>query len=518
MAGLVNGTAYRFRVAAGDADGIGPWSEPTAAVVPVGPPTAAMSLAATPGNGQVRIAWSAPADTGGLPIADYVVESSTDGGAHWKTVADGASAATAATISGLANGTSYAFRIAAVNAAGRGAFTPASPAAIPALPAGLPTALKATRGNGTATLVWKAPSLTGGSPITDYALQSSSDAGRTWKPIERPASPATTATVSGLVNGTPYVFRIAAVNSVGAAPFTAKTLPVVPATTAGVATVPVAARRSGQVTLSWSAPPSTGGLPISDYLVQSSRDGGQTWTPFPHKASAATTATVTGLANGTPYIFRVAAVNGVGVGAFTGSTAAVVPATLAGVPTALKAIRGNSEVQLTWKAPATDGGAPILSYLLQSSSDGGRTWATPNRGASTATSAVITGLVNGTSYVFRVAALTDVGAGPYTAKTAAIIPATFPGVPTELVVARVPGGARLAWIAPLSAGGSALVDYAVDWSSDGGVTWKRFAHRPSTKPTATITGLPNGISLAFRVAAVNAIGAGAPAGVSLAPK
>ena len=306
-------------------------------------------------------------------------------------------------------------------------------------------------------------------------------------------------------------------NSVGPAPFTGKTLPVVPATTAGVATVPVAARRSGQVTLSWSAPPSNGGLPISDYLVQSSRDGGRTWTPFPHKASAATTATVTGLANGTPYIFRVAAVNGVGVGAFTGSTTAVVPATLAGVPTALKAIRGNGEAQLTWKAPATDGGAPILSYFLQLSSDGGRTWAMPNRGASTATSAVITGLVNGTSYVFRVAALTDVGAGPYTAKTAAIIPATFPGVPTEFVVARVPGGARLAWIAPLSAGGSALVDYAVDWSSDGGVTWKRFAHRPSTKPTATITGLPNGISLAFRVAAANAIGTGAPAGVTLEP-
>ena len=232
--------------------------------------------------------------------------------------------------------------------------------------------------------------------------------------------------------------------------------------------------------------------------------------------SAATAATVTGLANGTPYVFRVAAVNGVGVGAFTGSTAAVVPATLAGMPTALKAIRGNSEVQLTWKAPATDGGAPILSYLLQSSSDGGRTWATPIRGASTATAAVITGLVNGSSYVFRVAAVTGVGTGPYTAKTAAVVPATLPGVPTGLVVARVPGGARLTWVAPLAAGGSPLVDYAVDFSSDDGVTWKRFAHKPSTKSTATITGLPNGISLAFRVAAVNAIGTGARAGVTLA--
>ena len=477
---------------------------------------AATSLTATPGSGQVRLAYSTPIDTGGLPISDYVVEVSTDGGAGWRTVADAVSASATTTITGLVNGTPYAFRVAAVNAIGRGPFTPATPAAIPALPAGLPTALRVTRGNGTATLTWKPPTATGGSPIKDYALQLSSDAGRTWAPIDRPASSVTSATVTGLANGTTYVFRVAAVNSVGAASFTAKSLPVVPATTASAAPVPVVVRRSGQVNLSWSAPPSNGGLPITDYVIHSSRDGGRTWKTFPHKASPATTATVTGLANGTAYVFRVAAVNGIGIGAFTGMTDAVVPAALAGTPTAMKATRGNGEVLLAWKAPANAGGVAITNYLLQTSRDGGKTWETVLREPSTATTTTIPALVNGRSYTFRVAAVNDVGTGPFTAKSAAVVPATIPATPTALTVIRVNNRATLSWGAPLSAGGSPIIDYALQWSPDGGATWKRYGHKPSTKTVATITGLPNGISLAFRVAAVNAVGTSQPAEKTIA--
>ena len=516
VTGLVNGSAYRFRVATKDADGTGPWSEPSAPVVPLGLPAAATSLTATPGSGQVRLAYSTPIDTGGLPISDYVVEVSTDGGAGWRTVADAVSASATTTITGLVNGTPYAFRVAAVNAIGRGPFTPATPAAIPALPAGLPTALRVARGNGTATLTWKPPTATGGSPIKDYALQLSSDAGRTWAPIDRPASSATSATVTGLANGTTYVFRVAAVNSVGAASFTAKSLPVVPATTASAAPVPVVVRRSGQVNLSWSAPPSNGGLPITDYVIHSSRDGGRTWKTFPHKASPATTATVTGLANGTAYVFRVAAVNGIGIGAFTGMTDAVVPAALAGTPTAMKATRGNGEVLLAWKAPANVGGVAITNYLLQTSRDGGKTWETVLREPSTATTTTIPALVNGRSYTFRVAAVNDVGTGPFTAKSAVVVPATIPATPTALTVIRANNRATLSWGAPLSAGGSPIIDYALQWSPDGGATWKRYGHKPSTKTVATITGLPNSISLAFRVAAVNAVGTSQPAETTIA--
>jgi len=68
-----------------------------------------------------------------------------------------------------------------------------------------------------------------------------------------------------------------------------------------------------RVTLSWTAPTAATGATLSGYLVQWSADGGGTWTAFNALPLAATTATVTGLSNGTTYRFRVAAVNDSGI-------------------------------------------------------------------------------------------------------------------------------------------------------------------------------------------------------------
>ena len=77
---------------------------------------------------------------------------------------------------------------------------------------------------------------------------------------------------------------------------------------------------NAQVELSWTAP-SPGGSPIVDYVVQYSTDGSN-WTTFPDGTSAATTATVTGLSNGTLYYFRVAAVNDAATGEFSDAVTA----------------------------------------------------------------------------------------------------------------------------------------------------------------------------------------------------
>ena len=68
----------------------------------------------------------------------------------------------------------------------------------------------------------------------------------------------------------------------------------------------------GQVVLSWDAPASDGGAAITDYEYRINRSG--PWIPI---GSTDTTYTVTGLVNGTSYVFEVRAVNAAGRSAST---------------------------------------------------------------------------------------------------------------------------------------------------------------------------------------------------------
>jgi hypothetical protein len=82
---------------------------------------------------------------------------------------------------------------------------------------------------------------------------------------------------------------------------------------------------NAQASLTWSAPTVLSQTPITDYIVQYSSNGGSTWTTFSDGTSTSTSATVTELTNGTAYVFRVAAVNGVGTGAYSSVTSSVTP-------------------------------------------------------------------------------------------------------------------------------------------------------------------------------------------------
>jgi hypothetical protein len=86
---------------------------------------------------------------------------------------------------------------------------------------GPPTALTVDATSGPAELGWVAPASDGGSPITDYLVEYSSDGGTTWTTFPDGTSTATSATVTGLVSGEEYLFRVSAVNTVGTGPATA---------------------------------------------------------------------------------------------------------------------------------------------------------------------------------------------------------------------------------------------------------------------------------------------------------
>jgi len=71
------------------------------------------------------------------------------------------------------------------------------------------------------------------------------------------------------------------------------------------------------VTLTWTAPPSDGGAPITQYVVERWRTSKRAWTAAGHAPADRLELTIDGLVEGQAYWFRVAAENSSGVGKFT---------------------------------------------------------------------------------------------------------------------------------------------------------------------------------------------------------
>jgi titin len=316
---LGNGLTYILRVAAVNGAGPGLFSAPTTQVIPLGTPT---EVGAVPSDRSAWVAWTPPSgNTGG--IVGYRIEFSTNGGGSWSLAANVAGNATSARVTGLTNGVAHVFRVAAVSSQGAGGFSGASSAVIPAAGAVAPTRLSAAVSNGAASLRWTAPRVPRGMRITDYVIQYSSDNGATWQVYQDAVSSATRAVVTGLTNGVAYRFRVAAVTGdiVGAAsamsnaitPFDRNAKAAAPTNLSG------SSLGGGRFSLTWNAVAGNAGGAVTDYVIQyrvnSAR--GSRWVTFKDPVSAATSATLTRLTNRTGYVFRVAAKNLAGIGAYS---------------------------------------------------------------------------------------------------------------------------------------------------------------------------------------------------------
>lgn len=263
---------------------------------------------------------------------------------------------------------------------------------------------------------------------------------------------------------------------------------------------------STNASLSWNAPSSAGDAAISDYSIQYSTDG-TNWKTFAHTASTATSATITGLTNGISYFFRVAGVNAWGTGTYETYATSLVPGSLPGAPTSLTGSYRDGSVALTWNAPSSNGGSPIRDYKIEYSSNSGSTWDIFSRTSSSATSETVTGLTNGTSYIFRVSAINDPGTGTASTSSGTITPKTIPSAPTSLVVTPGNAQASIAFTAGAT-GGSAITDYIIEYSSNSGSSWNTYTHTASTTSPQVVSGLTNYTSYVFRLTAKNIVGNG----------
>src|SRR5690606_7198356 len=194
---------------------------------------------------------------------------------------------------------------------------------------GPPTAVTATAGDGQATISFGPPASDGGSPITHYTVMDNFGDFM----VDGASSPIV---VTGLASGVTYTFTVPASNAIRTAPASTPSNSVTPQATATVPTAPAAVTATAgdaQATVSFAAPASDGGSPITGYTA----------TSFPGGISASGSGSpivVAGLTNGTPYTFTVTATNAIGTGpasAPSNSVTPQAPATVPGPPTAVTA-------------------------------------------------------------------------------------------------------------------------------------------------------------------------------------
>jgi fibronectin type 3 domain-containing protein len=323
---LLSNQAYRFRVSAINNAGTGPVSKIVSGTTLVDLPQAPTNLTASKVTATgASLAWKAPTNTGGARITDYEVETSSDNGANWIKVTKKTSNSTSFALTGLDPVTTYLVRVSAVNVKDKGAAVTASFRTL-ALPPDAPTNLRSTDLTGTtATIAWDAPSSDGGSEITNYRVEVSSNC-KNYTTVARTASTSLAQNVSNLKPGFKYCFRVSAINARGTSPSST----VLERTTVGNApNAPTSLRvtaKATQVTLSWAAATVTEGGPVRDYLVQYSTDEVGPWISVTKPVSTSRSLTIRNLTRSTSYLFRVFAKNDSGESPASANLAVTTPA------------------------------------------------------------------------------------------------------------------------------------------------------------------------------------------------
>jgi len=309
--GLTPATTYWYFVAATNANGSGQSSvvSATTGLAPPAPPPAPTGLAAVATSPtSVSLTWT----SGGGTLSGYEVQRATASGGTFSLVATPPSTATGYGDSGLTTGTTYWYRVRAVNAGGASTWTAeasATPVAVPpsapAAPSGLAVAPASTN---SLSLSWT----DNASDETGFEVERAAAPAGPFGKVFTAAPNATSWTDTGLATTTTYWYRVRAVNGVGPSAFTTvasatTAAPPAPAPPTGLAAVVDQAGSAQLVRLAWSdaATNETG------YELQHSIDG-VAWDP-----TVALQANTASYVDGTPAIastnfYRVRAVNGGG--------------------------------------------------------------------------------------------------------------------------------------------------------------------------------------------------------------
>jgi subtilisin family serine protease len=324
----------------------------------------------------------------------------------------------------------------------------------PTLP-GAPRNLTAAPRDARVILTFDTPADSGNAAITDYVIEQSDDVGATWTPVDDGVSSSPTATVTGLVNGTAYAFRVAAVNSVGQGPWTTPVSAtpdrvsvnddfvdgaVISGATGSVnGSTADATRETGEPTHGgWGASASIWyrwTAPGDGALVLTTQGSGYDTLLGAYTGSAVGSLTTKaanddngsgGLWSRVSFSVQRGATYAIAIDGYGGQRGASVlnwtftealPPTEPTAPRDVLARAGNRRVAATWSAPASNGGSRIIAYTA-TASPGGAKCETP----AWKRYCVIRGLENGVQYTVTVTATNAVGTSPTSLPSDPVVP------------------------------------------------------------------------------------------------
>ncbi len=455
---LTDGASGYYTVAAVNGGGASPASNEAGVVIVPAPPT---GLTATAGNNQVVLSWTASSGA-----TSYIIYSGT--------AAIGTSTSASYTDNSAINGDTYTYTVAAVNAGGTSA--PSSPVTVTLTPPA-PTGLTATAGDALVSLSW-----TSSNGATSYDVYRSTASGAESKVVATPTG--TTYINTGLINGVVYYYTVAAVNEGGTSSQSneASAEPIGPPS---APTGLTAVETEGQIVLNWTAPP----IATSYNVMRSTVQHAET---LYESGITATTYTDTGVTSGTPYYYRVVAVNSYGPGGWSNEAWPRVPKG----PTGVTATGGVQQVTLTWNSSVNATTYNIYRETTSFNSD-----PTPTTTGLTGSPYVDTGLAAGTTYYYRIASVdytgTSIESWQVTALTVAAVPTGVVATPTnarvEITFSPAQGAYSYDIYRSTTSGGEGTTPYVTEVGQAG----------------YTDTAVTNGTTYYYTVAGVNPTGTSA---------
>lgn len=476
---------------------------------------------------KIVLSWTTPND-GGSPITGYRIEVKKIPENYYVLVSNTQNTNTTYVHSGLETGKTYIYRVYAINAIGQSdpsseaVATPSSSSAPPEnIVPNIPTGLDAQDVSPTQVdLSWIKPSSNNGPPITGYKIEIKSGSGSFKTLVNNTSNTVTTYSHKNATTGTSYSYRVYAINSVGlsnpsntatATPTQNSSPPVQNIVPNSPTNFQVATISPSELALSWKAPQSNNGPPVTGYKIEVKKNG-EDYSILVANNGPKMSYRHTNLVEGTTYTYRVSAINSVGFG--TPSEASGKPQhTL--VPTYLEAKASSpTQIDLSWIAPSQTYGMPIRSYVIQEkiATD---TYQTVGETSGTETEFSVTKLTTDKTYTFVVFAKYSLGASNISneatatpTSTSSKEPAqTVPSPPTGLAVfAKSISQNDLFWNEPSNNGGADIIGYKIEVKSGTGRYSTLVHNTGSTSRTFSHSNLLPNTTYTYRVSAINEIG------------